>query len=508
MQDFTFVFNVTSDNLYNEPLYVDQVVTIPAETVQEARGILSKEVMSGGRLGHKKGYLSSAVLLHAPMEGWRAPTMVEDIGNGHGVITIDVRPVVIEKLTKDLRTATATLSPNAVRYLVDFYYATQAYRIRLKNQITALDKAAEPHNLLDWLHKQIEGLEGEVKKSLDTYSMSIPIGIRMRQIPGIGPVLASGLLAHLKIEKAPTAGHFWSFAGIAYGQVWEKGQKRPWNASLKRLMYLVEESFVWVQSKPDDVYGKLFRQRKDLETRANDPYHKFYADQAAHILATKKLGKDTLAYEAYSQGMLPKEHIHRRACRIAGQRFLSDLQAVWWELEYNEPARLPWIIEVGGHTGYRPPPSCWYLDGEGPLPRPAGEPYTYTVYDHRTPHGEPHIAHDTDVIQATQEHWDVPREGRAEPPWEKNPNHPYTTLYIGLEQLLIEFESAVKQLESLQITTPTLSSEERVQEVLHAYVPEAARPSLEERLRRFEAGRDAILHKSEAQGETDHGNEA
>ena len=50
-----------------------------------------------------------------------------------------------------------------------------------------------------------------------------------------------------------------------------------------------------------------------------------FADQAANILETKNIGKDTVAYKSYSQGKLPKAHITARAMRWTEKIFLSHL---------------------------------------------------------------------------------------------------------------------------------------------------------------------------------------
>lgn len=114
------------------------------------------------------------------------------------------------KLDKDLKNAAKTLSPNEARFLVDSYYAIQAYRIRSGNQIRALSESAEPHELLRWMYGNTEGLEKNIQKALDAFSKNHPVGQWLRAVPGIGPVLASGLIAHIDITKAPYAGHIFS----------------------------------------------------------------------------------------------------------------------------------------------------------------------------------------------------------------------------------------------------------------------------------------------------------
>ena len=72
---------------------------------------------------------------------------------------------------------------------------------------------------------------------------------------------------------------------------WKKGEKRPWNASLKVLCWKIGESFVKVSSNPKDFYGKLVRPI-DLEIKRNDQH--LFADQAEAKLKKFKIGKDTI----------------------------------------------------------------------------------------------------------------------------------------------------------------------------------------------------------------------
>ncbi len=98
---------------------------------------------------------------------------------------------------------------------------------------------------------------------------------------GIGPVLSAGLLVHLEIEQAPTAGHLWSYAGFDPTREWKKGEKRPFNAKLKTLCFKIGESFVKVKSREQDVYGKIYKERKALEMSRNE--QGLFAEQAKEM---------------------------------------------------------------------------------------------------------------------------------------------------------------------------------------------------------------------------------
>jgi hypothetical protein len=271
----------------------------------------------------------------------------------------------IQKLTADLKKASRTLGRAEARFLTDAYYTMQENRIRTRHQVTTLaqpkdtekapdgeepgKRAPEPYDVLEWLFTQEDALEVQIRGTLNIYSLSNRPGIWARSIKGIGPVIAAGLLAHIDIRRAPTVGHIWRFAGLDPTSVWGKGEKRPWNAALKRLCYLIGESFVKVCNRPDSLYGQLYKARKEWETERNS--RQLYADQAKLALETKSYSKDTDAFKWYSQGMLPPARIHARSHRRATKVFLSHLHEVMYWHEYGKLPPHPYVLDhVPGHV--------------------------------------------------------------------------------------------------------------------------------------------------------------
>jgi hypothetical protein len=281
------------------------------------------------------------------------------------------------KLTKDLRSASRTLNPQEARYLVDRYYQIQQYRTSAKNQIRA-SESEEPNEVIVWFAENFEELEKNIKKALDAYTSSHPVGAWAKSVIGIGPTFAAGLLAHIDAKKAPTAGAVWSYAGYNPSVEWLKGQKRPWNADLKKLCYLIGESFVKVSNNPNDTYGKLYRQRKDQEITKNIAGD--FAEQAIAKLEKFKIGKDTDAYIWYAgcltadkaksillgeksgsakslagekdcgTRMLPPAHINERSKRYAVKIFLAHFHEVLFEYEFGTKPPNPYAISILGHA--------------------------------------------------------------------------------------------------------------------------------------------------------------
>jgi hypothetical protein len=280
-----------------------------------------------------------------------------------------------KRLTKDIKQAAKTMSHDEARYLVDTYYSMQGNRIRADNQVRAMAK--EPHMTLAWLSDNAALLERNVKAALDAYTDAHVVGQWSKGIAGIGPIIAAGLLAHIDLEpwrcgaelkpkekpcteaephgpqchrrRTQTAGQIWRFAGLDPTDPWNKGEKRPWNASLKTLCWKLGESFVKVSGKEDDVYGHLYIERKAYENARNDAGQ--LAEQAAAKLEKFNIGKGTDAYKAYAAGRLPPAHIHARAKRWAVKLFLSHWHMVAYRAKYGEVPPKPYILtREGGHA--------------------------------------------------------------------------------------------------------------------------------------------------------------
>lgn len=244
---------------------------------------------------------------------------------------------LLERMSKDMRNASINLSAKEARFLVDTYYQMQKERCIAANRVRAMNN--EPHLLMAWLKKQNEFLEKQIAISLDVYSANHPIGDWMRSICGIGPTISAGILAHIDITRAQTAANLWTFAGLDPNVTWEKGKKRPWNASLKTLCYKAGECFVYVQNKPEDFYGKIYATRKKLEIERN--LSGAFKEQAENILKTKNFRNTTEAKKMYEQGMLPKAHIHARARRYAVKIWLSHVHYVWFCHYYGKEPEKP-----------------------------------------------------------------------------------------------------------------------------------------------------------------------
>jgi len=263
----------------------------------------------------------------------------------------------VGKLTKEIRAVAAGMGRQEARLLVDSYYQLQEGRKAASNQVSACDRDVDqaPIAVLEWLVRNQLGLERGIATMMQAYAAGDPVGRWSLSICGIGPIIAAGLLAHIEIEKAPTAGHIWRFAGLDPTVEWGKGEKRPWNAQLKVLCWKIGESFVKVSNNENDYYGHLYIERKALELERNEAGQ--FADQAASALERKSFRKDTVAKAAYEQGKLPPGHLHARAKRWAVKLFLSHWQAVAYACAYGVAPPRPYVVTHLGHAHVLLPPN-------------------------------------------------------------------------------------------------------------------------------------------------------
>ncbi len=227
--------------------------------------------------------------------------MLDDHENGHD----DNEEMSLTRLSKDLREAARDMSVDEARFTVDLYYQQQGIRIRTSNQITAQEKAGEPHRVLDWILAGSLFMENQVKAALAKWVEAHLMGPWMTAQLGVGPVISAGILSRIDMDRAPTAGHIWAFAGLDPSKSWDKGKKRPWNAELKRICWLLGESWVKLggrYARGDEAcfYTGIYLKRKALEISRNNRGQ--FADQAARALKQKNFDRKDTATKKWLEG--------------------------------------------------------------------------------------------------------------------------------------------------------------------------------------------------------------
>lgn len=250
-------------------------------------------------------------------------------------------------LNKDVREMAVVLDRRSARELVNLYYDLQKARMGYKNQVRDLEKAGSPHMLLEYYASAVEMLEKSLVGPLDHFGDQFVVGQWAKSQFGIGPVITAGLIAHIDIAKAPTAGSIWRYAGLDPTSKWDKGQKRPWNAQLKTLTWKIGQSFMKFHKKDQCFYGHLYLQDKNRRALKNESGD--YAEFAHQILTSKNWGNNPTR-TILESGKLPPAQIDAQARRFAAKIFLSHYHAVAYQEYHGTPAPRPYIIEHGGHV--------------------------------------------------------------------------------------------------------------------------------------------------------------
>jgi len=263
---------------------------------------------------------------------------------------------ILTMARSEIRAAAQVMPESEARHLVDLYYQIQDFRIQGAGIVRA--QGEEPSLTAGWVTDQMRRTEEVIQKALDDYTDTRPEGRWAKSVHGIGPVITAGLLGHIDIERAPTAGHIWRFAGLDPTVRWGKGEKRPWNAKLKTLCWKIGDSFVKFSGSDKCFYGHLYRQRKAQEVERNEAGA--FADQAARALEERNI-KDAATVATYKAGRLPDGRIDLRARRYAEKLFLAHLHHVMYEVRYNTPPPKPYVGEHLGHVHLIGPPG-WPME--------------------------------------------------------------------------------------------------------------------------------------------------
>lgn len=238
-----------------------------------------------------------------------------------------------------------------LRLIIANYYQSQEMRKASDMQIRHLGDKQElkvpgtEHGLLNYMAECFADIEQQIAKILDKALVGpVPAWIKAQR--GIGPIIAAGLMAHIDITKAPTAGHIWRFAGLDPTLKWGKGEKRPYNAALKQITWHLGQCFMKQSNDPDCFYGKLYRERKAFEIARNEAGEN--AERAKTF--TVSPGATKAVKDKLKKGQLPDFNIDARARRYAVKIFLSHLHAIWFFDHYKRHAPTPYVIQFSGHA--------------------------------------------------------------------------------------------------------------------------------------------------------------
>jgi hypothetical protein len=251
-----------------------------------------------------------------------------------------------ELITKIIRTV--NLKTPEIAEMVELYYDCQDLRIAHANK----ERTEPPSELVEWLDFWMKAGERVINSKLAQWvegEDSPPEAKWAYGQIGIGPVIASGLSAHIDCARCENISGLWKFAGQAPGfDRKTKGQKLCYNARLKTLCWKMGESFVKVSGKEGATYGKFYVQYKAEEVGRNEAG--LYREVAKRELSAKTFKSDNVTKKRLTEGKLSDAHLHARAKRRVVKMFLSHF---WVKAREGKglSVTLPYAISILGHEG-------------------------------------------------------------------------------------------------------------------------------------------------------------
>lgn len=262
------------------------------------------------------------------------------------------------RLSQDLKEAARTLDRDGARQLVALYYRIQRFRIALTNRIGAKNRdetkaikadepiKTEPNAFVTFAAHELHTLEKNIAKAMAIFTEGQEESRWAKDVYGIGPVLAAGLVAYVDPERSVTAGQLWSFAGLNPQKKWGKGETRPFHPGLKVHAWRIGASFWRTHKSPKSFYGAMIAKRKAEEVSKNE--RREFRALAEQSLRERNI-KDAKLKATYQDGRLPAGRLQLRAQRIGVKLFLAH----WLETARKArglPVPLPYPIAHQGHA--------------------------------------------------------------------------------------------------------------------------------------------------------------
>jgi hypothetical protein len=216
-----------------------------------------------------------------------------------------------------------------IRKLVEIYYDVQDVRIRTANRLRTVGEVegVDPDIL--------KRLENQIKNYIKAEIKNIPIVKNyLRNIKGIGVILAGALISFLDIRKTDHASSFWKYMGLhvkdGKAVKRERGSKIDYNPKLKPFYWKIGKSFIRAKTPfYIDIYYKTKQEEiKKLNNPIENPKNCPYYEECIERLKAKaeRTGKE-------AKNPPCRLHIDLRAMRKMVKRFLSDFWVEWRKYE-------------------------------------------------------------------------------------------------------------------------------------------------------------------------------
>lgn len=253
------------------------------------------------------------------------------------------------------------LKREEIGFLVETYYELQELRKRAANRRRALDERSEPSVLMDAYARHNEEMEKRIRGVLLAWCRSDPLSAWAIQTIGVGPVIAAGLAAHVRVERSSSVSSVWRFAGLDPTCKWHgnedsrgliKAAREVEGGDVEAVLWLsratnrhpvdfftagrvdrdgVVDEDVNAEATPEQFIGKVGEGNDDLATIARDATIKYPAhlDNAIHHFCM-----ETGVTEATVFGALYPKKVDWHACEkmLAKRPWNAALKTLCWKM--------------------------------------------------------------------------------------------------------------------------------------------------------------------------------
>jgi len=232
-----------------------------------------------------------------------------------------------------------------MRAIIEDYYDIQKLRIEVENQIRAIQQEKAKGNesfLREFVLPRLKEIEKETNKVVAKDIESEPMwNYWLKNIKGIGPIMAGGLLAWLgDLDRFGTISKLWAYCGLHVGEDGNavkraKGIKSNWNTRLKCHCWKIGEQFVKAKGGYRELYDQF---RKEYDEKYSKKVYKLDKNGKK----VKKRDGKGFVYN-YTDG-----HRYAMAKRKTVKVFLAHLWMKYREMK-ELPMEHPFIIGRDGH---------------------------------------------------------------------------------------------------------------------------------------------------------------
>ena len=140
----------------------------------------------------------------------------------------------------------------------------------------------------------------------------------------------------------------------SYSELQVRLTKRPYNAALKRALYLFQDQVIKRHNNPKSLYGQLYNQFLEQEHILNE--NGGHKEAARWACETKKFSTNTKTYQCMKEGKLTEGHMMNRALRKVQVVLLNHIfEAAWFFEDPNGSHPMSYVFDELGHKDYVAP---------------------------------------------------------------------------------------------------------------------------------------------------------